>query len=810
MLKNYFKIAIRQLKSQKMYSAIKIGGFALSIAACLLIALFIRDELSYDLKNPHGDRAYRLTREFQNNGQTSMGWSTSAPLAKTLKADFPEVEKAGRLMSFPLFYGAGSNEVRKAGGDQDIYEEGFAYADNDLLDILAIPMVYGDREHALDKPNTVVITRRKANKYFPGENPVGKVIYLNNNKDQPYTIAGVMEDFPHNSHFQYDFLLTMKGKELWQGEQDVWINTNYTTYVLLRPGANAARFESKLAVINKKYLFPQLAGNGYPGADMEKMSFKFRLQLVSAIHLGAEVLDGLPHGDMRFIWLFGAVACFILIIACINFINLATAKSANRAKEVGLRKVIGSHRIDLVRQFLTESLLFSVLSFGLGLLLAWALLPLFNTLAAKSLIMPWQAWWLAPIMLTAAVVTGILAGIYPSLYLSSFKPIQVLKGQLSKGSGGANLRSILVVFQFTTSIALIIGTMIIYNQVQFILHRKVGFDKDQVMLIQNTGTLGNEIRTFKNELKNLPLVKDASISDYLPIAGTKRNGDSYWKEGRIKIDEHANGQYWVVDEDYLKTMGMHLVEGRNLSREIASDTQAVILNQTLATRLNLGKNPIGQRITDGGGVYTVIGIVADFNFESMRETAVDGVAMTLGISPGIVSVKLNSADMSRVIPAITGVWKKFAPDQPIRITFMDDSFANMYADVERTAGIITSFAVLAVIIACLGLFALSSFMAEQRSKEIGVRKVLGASVGGITAMMSKDFIRLVVISILIASPLAWWAMNHWLQDFVYRITISGWVFALAGAVAIAIALLTVGFQSIKAAMANPIKSLRSE
>jgi len=807
MLKSYFKIAFRQLKKQKMYSAIKIGGFALGIAACLLIALFIRDELSYDKNYVHGDRTYRLLHEYDNNGKARLSWANQAPIAVTLKKDFPEVEKAARMLDFPLFKGAGSNQVKKADGTQSIYEQGFAYADHDLLDILDVHMVYGDRAHALTQPATLVLTRRMAEKYFPGENPVGKVLKLNN--ESSYTIAGVMEDFPSNTHFQYDFLLTLKGIEFWPGEQDNWANTNYFTYLQLRPGANVKQFEAKLDVLNKEYILPYFLRIGYRDATKIIGANKYHLQPVSDIHIDAGVEDGHLHGDIRFIWLFGTVAFFILFLACINFVNLVTAKSAGRAREVGLRKTLGSLRIHLIRQFLAESLLMSSISFVLGVFLAWLLLPLFNVLADKSLVIPWQSWWLAPVLLLSALVTGLVAGIYPSFYLSSFRPIQTLKGRLAKGAKGAGLRSVLVVFQFTTSIILIIGTMIIYRQVQYIMHKKVGFDKDQVMLIQGTDVLGAEIKTFRSELKRLPVVADASIGDYLPVTGTKRNGGGAWPEGKTVADR-AQSQFWVIDEDYLPTVGIHLAAGRNFSPQIATDSQAIIINQTLAQKLNLGREAVGKRINYGDGLRTIIGVVEDFNFESMRQNDVGGVVMAWGISPGIVSVKLKTADMSQVIPAITAVWKKFSADQPIRFTFMDQSFAAMYADVQRTTGIITSFAVLAIIIACLGLFALSAYTAEQRSKEIGIRKVLGASIGGITTLMSKDFIKLVLISILIAAPIAWWGMHKWLQDFVYRAPISAWVFVLAALGAIGIALFTVSFQSIKAARTNPTKNLRSE
>ncbi|MEO8765378.1 MAG: FtsX-like permease family protein, partial [Ginsengibacter sp.] len=636
--------------------------------------------------------------------------------------------------------------------------------------------------------------------------------FLNDNKDRPYKVGGVMKDFPTASHLQYDFFLTLSGVELWQGEQAGWGSSNYPIYLLLRPGTNVAQLEKKLTSgIVKNYVIPNAVASGQSAKEAGEFAknASVHLQPVSDIHLKSyDIHDTLSHGDMRFVWLFGAIACFILLIACINFINLSTAKSANRAKEVGLRKVVGSYRSSLVQQFLTESLLFSFLSFVLGLLLAWALLPYFNRLSAKSLIIPWGAWWLLPLMISAAFVIGFFAGLYPSFYLSSFKPINVLKGQVSRGSKNSILRNGLVVFQFTTSIILIISTLVIYNQTHFILNKKVGFEKDQVLLIQGTNTLGAQVKSFKDELLKLSEIKSASISDYLPIAGTKRNGNTFYNEGKKKEESGIDTQFWVVDADYLQTMGMKLVAGRNFSPRMPTDSQGVVINQTLANKLNL-KDPIGKRITNGYGIFNVLGVVQDFNFESMRDQ-IGGLCMFLGNSPSIVSVKVKTADIKNLIPSITAVWKKFSPSQPIRYTFMDESFANMYADVQRMGSIFTSFAALAIIIACLGLFALSAFMAEQRNKEIGIRKVLGASVSGITTMLSKDFVKLVVIAIVIASPIAWWAMTKWLQDFVYRITISWWMIGSAGLVAVVIALITVSFQAIKAAFANPVQSLRSE
>jgi putative ABC transport system permease protein len=812
MIKNYLKIAVRQLLKQKMYAAIKVGGFALSIAACLLIALYIREELSFDKSYPDANRIYRIVGQYNFDNVHEKGVDWPAVMGRTLKSDFPEVEQFGRLMPNSLFWGAGNNELKRSDAPENTHEEGFAYADQSLLDILKLPMVYGDRTHALAEPLTMVISKSKADKYFPGQNPVGKVIYLNNNKSKAYKIGGVMQDIPATSHLhQYNFLLTLAGVSFWNGEQTTWQASNYHIYVKLKPGTNAAGFSKKITngIINNYYI-PDMVKSGDKNASKIAAALTIQAQNIADINLlSYDIHDGMAHGDIRFIWLFGAVAGFILIIACINFINLSTAKSANRAKEVGLRKVVGSQRSGLIQQFLTESLLYSFLSFGLGLILAVILLPYFNVLASKSLIIPWQQWWLLPTVLVSAVVIGVVAGIYPAFYLSGFKPAEVLKGKLSTGSKSSGLRNGLVVFQFTTSIILIISTFIIYNQMQFILNKKVGFEKDQVVMIQGTNTLqDNEVKSFKNELRKLSAVKSVSISDFLPVAGTKRNGNEFFNEGRVKVDVGVGSQFWDIDEDYIKTFGMKLVAGRNFNPAMKTDSDAVIINQNLAQRLNL-KNPIGKRIVNYGAPKEIIGVVQDFNFESLRD-GISPLVLHLSNSNSIVSVKIKTGDMKNTLAEITRTWKAFSPNQPIRYTFMDERFASMYADVQRMGHIFTSFAILAIIIACLGLFALAAYMAEQRSKEIGIRKVLGASIGNITTLLSLNFIKLVFIAIIIASPIAWWAMTKWLQDFTYRIPISWEVFVFAGVVAIGIALLTVSFQSIKAAIANPIKSLRSE
>jgi putative ABC transport system permease protein len=812
MFRNYFKIALRQLKKEKMYGAIKIGGFALSIAACLLITLYIRDELSYDHFYANAPRIFRIIGEYNDNGKIESGADWPEPLARTLKSDYPEVELSGRIMPHEVFYGGGSNEIRSTDKTEDSYESGFAYADQDILDILEIPVLYGNKKTALTEPRTMVISKREADKFFPAENPVGKTMILNDDKNQVYKIGGVMKDFPKNSHIRYDFLLTLTGHALFDGEKNFWGASNYYTYVRLKPGASADLFRSKLGqILTRYYMAAAQTANDKGWMDAIKKA-KVLAQPVTDIHLGSyNIEDGLENGDIRFVWLFGAVAFFILVIACINFINLSTAKSANRAKEVGLRKVVGSRQVHLVRQFLTESWIYSFSSFVLAIFIAVSMLSLFNTLAAKTLAIPWTSWWLLPSMIGAAVLIGIVAGIYPAFYLSAFKPINVLKVQLSRGSRNSLLRNGLVVFQFTTSIILIIGTLVIYKQTHFILSRDNGFNKDQVMLIEGTNTLDNKtaMPSFKNELLSISSVKSVSVSDYLPISGSKRNENDFYIDGRSKIDASVPAQHWTVDVDYLNTMGLKMNEGRFFSRDMASDTASTVINLAMKEKLGL-KNPIGQVITNGWDHMRVIGVVNDFNFETMKQR-VGPLAFILGNNYStMVAVKINPAGVQETISAVTAVWKKFAPSQPIRYTFLDEKFAGMYADVQRMGRIFTSFAVLAIIIASLGLFALSAFMAEQRSKEIGIRKVLGASITGITTMLSKDFVRLVLIAFGIASPLAWWGMNKWLQDYQYRITISWWMFAIAALLVTLIALLTISFQSVRAALINPVKSLRSE
>jgi len=807
------KIAIRNLSRQKMYTAIKVGGFALGVAACILITMFIRHELSFDTHYKNASNLYRVIGINRTAGAVDRGVSFPAPFAPALKAELAEIEMIGRINPNTLFTGGG-NSFRQVNEIENHYEEGFTFADPEILDLLEILMIYGNSATALEQPNSIVISKRICDKYFSGENPLGKSLIFNDNTKDPLLIGGVMQDFPNNSHLGFDFLITQSGLEFYPGEQTNWDASNYHTYLRLRPGTDVKQFEEKmLTTVFDKYLVDVFKKEGMDAAAIEKVrqSIGLELQPVSQIHLhSAGIADGFTHGDTRMVWLFGTIAFFILLIAGINFINLSTARSAERAREVGVRKAIGSHRSNLVIQFLTEAVLLSAGAFVLGFFLALVCLPSFNQLADKSLTVPWKEVWFLPLFVGSALFVGLLAGLYPAFYMGSFQPVRVLKGYVHQGGKNATLRSGLVVFQFAASTVLIIGAIVVFKQTDFILNTRLGFDKEQVLLLQGTQSLGDKIPALKQELLQISSVENVSVSDFLPISGggSKRNGNTFWEVGKDKNNDYVTFQMWQVDHDYIQTLGMKMVEGRDFSYEIPSDSQSVVINQTLARKLNF-EQPVGKRITNDDRIYTIIGVVKDFHFESFREN-IGGVCLMLGNSPGITAVKVKTSDMPQTVEAVTQAWKKMSPNQAIRYTFLDDGYARMYEDILRQSRIFGSFAVFAILIACLGLFALATFMAEQRTKEIGIRKVLGASVTSISHLLVRDFMKLVIIAIVIASPIAYYFMQQWLSDFAYRIDLQWWMFIAAGLIAVLIAMLTVSFQSVKAALANPVKSLRSE
>jgi putative ABC transport system permease protein len=809
MFENCFKIAWRTMTRQRLYTGIKIGGLAIAIGTCILITLFVRRELTYDQHYQKSDLVYRVYRESNLHGETERGIYFPAPFAKALQDDYPEIELAGHYNP-SANSGAGGNTVRRHDEIESTHEEGFIYVDQGLADIFELTFIHGNAQKALLEPNTIVITQRIADKYFANEDPIGKTLILNNDETQPYSVSGVVQNPSATTHFQFNFLLSLAGKEFWKGEKTAWMSSNYLDYIRVRPGTDVAALEKKMDVLIGKYFVPSAAASGNDRSLMAWVkSLHFKLQPVRDIHLNtAGVGDNLPHGDIRYTWLFGAIAFFILTIACINFINLSTARSAHRAKEVGLRKVVGSPRSQLVNQFLIESLVFSFLSFALGLGLARLFLPSFNTLLASPLAFPWEAWWFIPLLFLGAVLTGFIAGIYPSFYLSSFKPIEVLKGHTTLGAR-SSIRSLLVVFQFSISIILIIATLIIQQQMHFILTKKLGFDKDQVLILQDTHTLGEQVTAFKNELVQLPHIKHATLSGYLPLEGAARNGNPFWADGAREPEEGIGAQIWSVDHDYLPALGIDLVAGRNFNVEMASDSQAVIINQTMANALNL-KDPVGQAIVNPWNrKWNVIGVMEDFHFETLKKH-IEPLCVVIGRSSNVMLVKVDSKNSQNVIESIAGLWKKFSPHQAIRYTFLDQRYAAMYEEVHRTQQIFTGFAALAILLACLGLFALSAFLAEQRSKEISIRLVLGATAGSIFQLLTRNFMTLLFIALVIATPLSWYMMNRWLEDYAYKISISWSTFVVAGLVSVVIALFTVSYHTIRAALANPASRLRSE
>ncbi|MEO0874340.1 MAG: ABC transporter permease, partial [Bacteroidota bacterium] len=596
MLKMNARIAFRQMLKQKVFTFIKIGGFALGMAACLLISLYIKDELAYDQHYAEGDRLYRMV---SYNSIFPEAWAGHvffpAPMAQALLEDYPEIESAARITPGGLF-GGGSNTLRRADQQENFFEEGFLLVDHELLDVLEIPIIQGAPAEALASPLSIVISAKKAAQYFPEEDPIGKSLIINDELDKPYVISGVMRDMPIQSHLApIDFLVTLTEVEFWQGEQQYWRANNYHTYVRLQEGTDVADLEQKLLGLVDKYYLPSTIAEGVNDPEKEVGEMTFGLQPVGDIYLkSAGIMDLLPHGDIRFVRLLGAIVIFILLLAVINFVNLSTAKSANRAREVGMRKVVGSQRGQLVQQFLTESTLISILALSFAILLAGGFLPYFNQLTDKNLVMPWLAWWFLPGALLGGLLLGIIAGFYPALFLSTFKPIDVLRGHLSRGAKSSSVRNGLVVFQFATSVVLIAGTFVIYQQMNYILNKELGFDKDQVVIIQGANTLGDQVATFKEELQRMPDVQSVSIGDYLPIDGTQRNSNRFG----VDNGEQVIGQFWLVDHDYVSTLGMEVIQGRDFSRAMSTDSTGMIINEAMARELGYD-NPIGHRLNNG-------------------------------------------------------------------------------------------------------------------------------------------------------------------------------------------------------------------
>ena len=813
MLSNYLKIAWRTLRKQGGYTAINVVGLALGLACCLLITLYVVDELSYDRFNAKADRIYRLHSDIKFGGDVLNMAVTPDPLGPTLKQDYPQVEQFTRL------HQRGTWSVSRAGTTSTVREDNITFADSTVFDVFTLPLLAGDPKQALAQPNSVVISEAAATRHFGKQNPVGQTLLFNK---QAYKVTALMRNMPTNSHFRADFLLSMRNDDYQWGQ---WLSNNHHTYVVLRPGVDATVFAKNLDAVAEKYAGPQLVS--FLGSTMAQFRqannrFRFTMMPLTDIHLRSkQTIELAPVGDISYVYIFSAVALFILLIAGINFMNLATARSASRAKEVGVRKVLGSGQGQLMNQFMTESVLTTTLAMVLAVGLVAAALPLFNDVAAKQLTINGllTPLWLL-VLLTVPLIVGLLAGVYPAIFLSSYRPIAVLKGKVMASSGqallsSARLRSGLVVFQFMMSVLLIIGTIVVYRQMRYIQTKNLGFNRQQVLVVNGADGLGKQAETFRQAVLQLPGVANGTVSGFLPTP-SDRSSTVFFPEGQIEQQKGVNMQNWGIDYDYLKTMGMQVVQGRGFSRSFGADSSGIMLNET-AAKLFGGKAIIGKRIAVYADVvnkltksYTVIGVVKNFNYESLRQE-VGALSLILAGSTGSVSFRLNgSSNLPALVRQIEANWKRLAPGQAFSYTFLDDNFDQMYRTEQRVGTLTLTFSVLAVLIACLGLFGLAAFTAEQRTKEVGVRKVLGASVSSLIGLLSKDFLKLVLIAIVIASPLAWYAMHRWLQDFAYRVDIEWWVFALAGALAIGIALLTVSFQSIKAALMNPVKSLRSE
>ncbi len=807
MIKSYLKIALRNLKRNKVMSFINISGLAIGIATCLLILLFVQYEWSFDRYHEKADRIVRVVFKGMVQGEKLNEANVMPPVAEALRDEFPEVEEATRL--------------RVAGTPTIVFEEESyknheaAFVDANFFSVFTLPLVRGDAATALVEPNSVVISEAIAAKFFAGENPLGKTLDFKNG-ETPHKVTGVMQAMPENSHFQFDILMAMSG--LAEARQPSWMVSNFYTYLVLPEGYDYHQLEAKLPTVFDKYAGPQMKqamGMGIGEFRAAGNDLGLFLQPLTKIHLYSDfAFDLSPHGDIRYLYLFGAIALFMLFIACINFMNISTAGASKRAKEVGVRKVMGSRKEDLIGQFLLESVLLAFLSLSLAVILVFLALPFFNQVAEKQLsLSTLPILWLVPGLLVFGLLVGTLAGSYPAFFLSSFRPSAILKGNLGMGNKSVNLRKGLVVFQFFLTIALMICTGVVFRQLQFIQDAKLGYDTSSVLVVPELWALGKNEEAFRQQLAQDTRVVSASYSGYLP-AGPSYSNNFFLIPGQDKTQMVKTLRY-DVDEHYLPTLNMKLVAGRNFSSEMATDSSGIILNEASVRAFGWQEEEaLGQQLVyvnnEGlGTTYQVLGIVEDFHFKSLHEQ-ISPLVMVLGGNSGSAILKVQTDDVATLLADLKAQWTTLTTEQPFDALFLDESIYETYKGERRVAILLGVFAGLTIFVACLGLFGLTVFASEQRRKEIGIRKVLGASVASLVQLLSQDFIKLVAVAYVLACPLAWWVMNQWLQDFAYRITLSAGVFALAGALALAIAFLTVGYQSLKAALGHPLKSLRSE
>ncbi|MFH2107356.1 MAG: ABC transporter permease [Chrysiogenia bacterium] len=810
MFKNYLKAALRNMRLHKGLSFITIFGFAAGLACCILITLFAIDQLSFDRHYPRAERIYRVGIVGSLNSKTFMGPVSCAPLAEAMKREIPDVESITRFTGG----GRGAPVVRYK--DKVFSEERFYWADPTFFDVFSVPFIKGDPRTALSQANNVVLTSSMARKYFGAADPLGKTINTDNRRD--LVVTGVVPDVPRQSHFHYDFVGSLAVFE--NSRSTSWIGNSFYTYLALRPGASAAAVEAKLQEIVRRNAgpqFQQMFGVSWEQLLKSGAQYRYFLQLLTDIHLRSHLEYELEaNGDISTVYLFSLVAFGVFLLACVNFVNLTTARAATRAREIGIRKAIGSGRGQLIRQFLFESSLTSFLAIILALALAILLRPFFNRLAgANSEIAVQGNPWLLPILLALLVLSGLVAGAYPAFYLSSFRPSQVLKGQLGGIKGKSFVRSLLVVFQFTLSIALIIGTLAINRQLNFMQNKKLGFSKDQVLVVKKTDDLGKQVRTFKQELLANPDI--VAVSTSAGLMGDPTFGDNVYTVPGVS----GVGQYlfWTMyaDEGFLRTYDIQMASGRFFEKDRQSDLQGVVLNEAAVKVMGL-TDPVGREIVqmiDQSGKQTkitILGVIKDFHFQSLHEEIRPLAFHWMGPDGfgKMVSVRFRTAAIPALLSSIENTWKRLSKGQAFEYEFFDERFAANYNSEQNTARLLTAFSLLAIAIACLGLLGLATFATQQRTKEIGIRKVLGASVLNLSRLLSNEFLKLVLLANLIAWPLAYFVMNRWLRDFAYRTSLGLELFLFSGVLALVIAMLTVSYQSIRAARANPVDSLRNE
>ncbi len=804
MFRNYLKIAVRNLLKFKAYAVINIVGLAVGIAACLLILLYVQDELSYDKFHQNADRIYRVISEESENGVSAKVATTYAPLTPIMLSTNPEIENVVRL--FP------HSVMVKYTEDVKFQEDKFFFCDSSFFDVFSFKLLQGDPKTALTVPNGVVVTEETAQRYFGKENPIGKTLRIENQLD--VTVTGVLENVPHNSHISFDFLASMNGVNTIIGNWVMirgWHWPPMYTYAMLPENFDASIIAERL---------PEMARTKFPESTRDWMTPE--LQPLTDIHLYSTLqAEVQPTGNITYIYLFAMVAAFILLIACINFMNLATARSANRAKEVGLRKVVGAERAQLIKQFLGESLVYAVVAMILAIAIVEFFLPTFNSLIGKDMdvaytenIMVWVG------LIGTTLIVGLLAGSYPAFFLARFRPIQVLQGKISFGGaarGPKQLRSALVVLQFVISIALIIVTAGIHKQLNFIQNNRLGFEKEYVVVIPiRDDALQNNYVTLKNRvLANAGVISATAISNFPWESGYY--GFPIKAEGMAQ-DDNTNMATLLVDPDFDKTFGIEIVEGRGFSRDRISDAgEAFILNQAaikkfgwesaINKRFEVDKVASGQARTG-----RVVGVMQDFHLRSLHHEIEPLVAMVTPVSYFLdnLAVRISGRDVRTEVAALQQTWAELAPHRPFEYFFLDDAFDQLYRKEQKLGGIFNWFAGLTIFVGCLGLFGLASFTAEQRTKEIGIRKTLGATVSGIVLLLSKEFTKLVAVAFILAAPVAYYFVQQWLQDFAYKTSPNFWTFLMSAVIVLGVALLTVSYQSIKAALTNPVKSLQCE